>query len=180
MRYTEQSTDTILALDTAETTGYAIYKDGKILDSGVLRLRNTPKAGDKRCADLYDRLQQTIKKYDITKIVAEDIFLSDKKGFENVCICLSELRGIIRLSATHNSLPVPIFINPLCAKRHILGMTENKVRYTPRNRQKEAMTKRIAELGYKLHTTKDDESDAIGILLTYLHSYGYAPPAKNK
>ncbi len=180
MKYIEHSTETILALDTAETTGYAIYKDGKILDSGIWRLRKTQKAGDMRCSDLRDHLQRTIKKYAITKIVPEDIFLSDKKGLENVFKCLGELRGVIRLSAYDNELPEPIFVNPLCAKRYMLGLTEKQVHHIPKDKQKESMTKRVTELGYKLHTTKDDEADAIGILLTYLHSYGYAPPVKNK
>lgn len=157
---------TILALDTATTTGYAIYKNGKIIEHGIWKLNILD-----RYKQLYAQLTKTIRKYHVTTIVAEDIFKSKDQRLISAYQVLAELRGVIELVAQRNNLGLS-FLNPLIVKSRMIPSFSYKTKGT-RADQKKAMINAITRLGYVLNTTKDDEADAIGILITYVEGMRY-------
>ena len=166
MQRTTETKEIILALDTATTTGYAIYQNGKIIDHSIWRFNILD-----RHKQLYAQLTKTIRKHHITTIVAEDIFRSKDQRLISAFQVLSELRGVIELTAQRHDLNLS-FINPLIIKRHMIPSFS----YTnkgSRADQKKAMINAITRLGYTLNTTKDDEADAIGILVTYVDGMRY-------
>ncbi len=167
----------ILSLDTAESTGYAIYQGGEIVIHGVWKL---PK--EKKQSALFDRLEHTVATYGITHIVAEDIFCAfttDEKQYrKNVSVYggLSQLRGIIEAVAQRHNLVFNV-IQPVKVKEYMWNARFYDLRGKPKNisreEQKQKMIKAVAALGYELMQTKegdesDDEADAIGILITYV------------
>ena len=167
---TKEFNGTILALDTAsKKTGYAVYKKGRIIKSGTWKLKP-----EKKYSMLLDKLEQTIKRYGITLIVAEDIYQSKDKrnAYEILCKC----QCIVEIMSERYNIPLSTGFNPIRVKQHIW-------RYNPyneihkkltRTEHKERMIKAITNLGYKLETENaDDEADAIGLLITYVGSYKY-------
>lgn len=163
---TTTTKETILSLDTATTTGYAIYQNGKIIDHGIWRFNIID-----RHKQLYTQLTKTIRKYHITTIVAEDIFKSKDQRLISAFQVLSELRGVIELVAQRHELKLS-FLNPLIIKSHMIPSFSYNTKGT-RADQKKAMINAITRLGYTLNTTKDDEADAIGILITYVEGMRY-------
>lgn len=161
-----ETKEVILALDTATTTGYAIYQDGKIIDHGIWKLNILD-----RHKQLYAHLTQTIRKHKVTTIVAEDIFKSKDQRLISAFQVLSELRGVIELAAQRHGLKLS-FLNPLIIKSHMIPSFNYKTKGT-RADQKKAMINIVTRLGYVLNTTKDDEADALGILITYLDGMRY-------
>lgn len=156
---------TILSLDTASRkTGYAIYKNGKIVKSGTWILKPSV-----RFADLYNHIVEAINKHNVTKIIAEDIFKDDSKP--NAYEVLAECRGVVECVSQLHKLSIS-FIRPIAIKQHIYG-----VQYKSGNTKinhKELMIKRIKKLGYSLEKDNaDDEADAIGLLITYLNNHNY-------
>lgn len=164
----------ILALDTAShKTGYAIYKDGKILDSGVWVLKR-----DENFLDLYRHIKRTINAYDINVILAEDIFKAEDKtnAYEVLCEC----RGIIQLCTQQYKLQETRFLSPLRVKQLIWGYNP-KAKKTHRNitrtEQKNIMIRCMQNMGYIAQdNTKDDEADAIGLLIAFFKLRNYTPP----
>ena len=80
----------ILSLDTAShSTGYAIYKDGTIAESGAIKLRGNGNTDTERTQNrleqLYVKVCNLISKHKITQLVAEDIFNdSNPQGIRGV------------------------------------------------------------------------------------------------
>jgi crossover junction endodeoxyribonuclease RuvC len=176
---------TILALDTSSSkTGYAIYKDGKIIEHGSIRLighgdSDTEKIQN-RLAKLYTKIGELISKHNITQIVAEDIFRDSDPRKQKAFDVLAQCRGIVIASNTQNELPPVFFINPLKVKHDIWGYSSSirSHRIMTRQEQKERMCKAVEHLGYKLKidrkSNKDnDQADAIGILITYLNAHDF-------
>lgn len=156
---------TTLALDLASgKTGYAIYRNDKIIKSGTWVLKSQT-----RYADLYNNIVNTIDKYEISNLVIEDIFKDNDKptAFQ----ILAECRGIAECIAQLRRVPTS-FIRPIAVKQHICGIRYNKD--TSHRQYKDMMIRRITKLGYKLEKQNaDDEADAIGLLITYLDNHNY-------
>lgn len=163
----------ILALDTAsKKTGFAIYRNDKIVAHGVWKIDQY-----KPFSDLEAKILSAISKHKITHIVAEDIYKSQDVRLQSAFDKLSRCHGILNLISEKTQLPL-ILIDPRKAKREMWGYTTaNPIHRTmPREEQKARMIRAVERLGYTLSTDRngnksDDEADAIGILLTYLHGH---------
>lgn len=162
-------TGAILALDQASAkTGYAIYKNGQIVKSGTWKLKQ-----DYRFADLSDRLDVAITKYDITQIVAEDIYKDADVRKDKAFMVLAECRGIVKMMSQYYNLPAVVFISPIRAKQYTWGMAPRHSGME-RKEQKACMIRAVQRKGFTLKNDRaDDEADAIGILLTYLSNHDY-------
>ncbi|MBD5415633.1 MAG: crossover junction endodeoxyribonuclease RuvC [Bacteroides sp.] len=167
-----QYNTTILALDTASNkTGYAIYKDGAIIKSGVWRLNTL-----RKLSDLESRITATLAKYHITEIVAENIYKSQDTRLQSAFDVLSQCQGVLRCISERTDTPLTL-IDPRRAKRAIWGYTTSNPRHKtmPRAEQKERMVRAIQRLGYTLEADRNgnpsnDQADAIGIMLTHLRA----------
>lgn len=162
----------ILALDTAsKVTGWAVCKNDVLINSGAWKLKQ-----GKEFADLLNKINAVIKKYNVTKIVAEDIFKDIDVKKQHAFEVLAECRGIVLCSSQLNNLPIA-FISPIAVKTHVLGIRYKKMnqaeKQEARKRQKLAMINHVQKLGYKLNSSTDDEADAIGVWVAYLESSGY-------
>ncbi|MDE6223371.1 MAG: crossover junction endodeoxyribonuclease RuvC [Muribaculaceae bacterium] len=166
----QNNNTTILALDTASRlTGYAIYKDGAIIESGVWRLNTL-----RKLSDLESRITATLTKYHITEIVAENIYKSQDTRLQSAFDVLSQCQGVLRCISEKTDTPLTL-IDPRRAKRAIWGYTTSNPRHKtmPRAEQKERMVRAIQRLGYTLEADRNgnpsnDQADAIGIMLTHL------------
>lgn len=147
---------TILAIDQATiTSGYSIYKNGKIKKNDVIKC--SEKELGRRYSQFFKRLNDVIDKYQVTEIVAEDVFKGEQKGY----IRLSELRGVLLLAAASKKIPV-VFIAPSTHKENLTGN-----RYA--NKLETMQT--LKELGYDF---KDDNAaDSISIMITYLNNRNF-------
>lgn len=157
----------ILALDTAsEKTGYAIYKDNRIVDSGTWILKD-----GEELAQLYKYILQVVKEHKITKIIAEDIYKSKDPKLKNAYNVLAECRGIVKLICQLKRLEC-IFISPIIAKQYIWKMQPNTTLTRPQ--QKQAMLLAVQRYGYQLANNRAyDEADAIGLLITCVETNNY-------
>lgn len=63
---------TILALDTATKCGWALWRDGKLINSGVWNFGS--KTTGRKLSNFAAKLFEVIQHEQITEIVAEDIF----------------------------------------------------------------------------------------------------------
>lgn len=161
----EQKDNVILAIDGATKTGYAVYKNDRIIEHGTERFRPT-----RRCYDYSKWAQKMINKHGITQIVAEDIFREHSRTKDKAFYVLAKLHGVLEDRNERNGLPEVCFINPLMVKRFMIPRMCTKYE---RSEDKQRMINRVTHLGYNLESEKaDDEADAIGILLTYLDAKG--------
>lgn len=150
---------TILALDSATKTGWAIYKNGKIIKHGTKRLKPST-----RELDYGEWLTKIIETNKITTIVAEDIYREHHRTQDKAFQTLSQLQGVLKYICGINEVDL-IFLNPLMIKNHMIP----SIRKHEREQDKIRMINRVKKLGYELETdSSDDEADAIGILITYL------------
>lgn len=174
---TEQST--ILALDAARKTGWAIYKTGEIVEHGTKIFSYDPvdlegyKIFSYKCW-----LDEMIEKHKITMLVAEDIFRDTSKLRDNAFEELAGMKAALLIVSFERNLPV-IFINPITIKQKMIPSVlmsfskqekeKKKTREECKNRMISAVTNK---LGYKLEKPDaDDEADAIGILITYINTH---------
>jgi Holliday junction resolvasome RuvABC endonuclease subunit len=172
MKNERECKDVILAMDVASCkTGYAIYQPGKMTITGTWKLNRK-----KWRKDLFEKIDGTIEKYGVTKIVAEDIFKSKDERMKSAYEVLAQCRGIVECVAEFWDITEIAFIRPITVKQHMWGMRYNEQRsqQLPREKQKEMMIRAVTRLGYKLENDKaDDEADAIGLLITYLEGDRY-------
>lgn len=158
---TKRYKDSIIALDTATKTGYAIYSNGKIIKSGTWKFSEK-----EREKELFLRLKRTVERYGVTMITAEDVFKGEKTAYNVLC----ELRGVVRAVAQIYKLPEIVYIPPVRAQIFMWG---RRCGIDYKGTEKRKMIEAVTRLGYQLEKpTADDEADAIGILLTYLYSKG--------
>lgn len=149
---------TILSLDGATKTGWAIYQDGYITQHGTKafdRVLRNPQYGS--------WLSEMINKHKVTEVVAEDIYRDASHTRDNAFHTLAQMQGVADyITYTHN---VPLtLIDPRRIKDCMLGTF---CKYNSDLKAK--MICRVEALGYKLeHAKAHDEADAIGILITYL------------
>lgn len=170
----------ILALDTASyATGYAIYKDGTITESGTIKLKGRGESDQEktqgRLTQLFLKVNALIEKHNINQLVAEDIFKDSDPRKQSAWEVLGACRGIIIACDALHQLPPIKFINPCIVKREIWGYTYSRKNLT-REEQKERMCRAVERLGYQLKTDRNgnkdnDQADAIGILITYLKTH---------
>lgn len=149
----------ILSIDGATKTGWAIYKDGRIILHGTKKF-----IPQRRYIDYFRWLMEIITKYKITHIVAEDIFREHSRTMDNAFYVLSKMQGVLECAAGINGKTITL-LNPLQVKNNMIPSLK------PHNRKNDKirMINRVNFLGYQLETEKsDDEADAIGILITYL------------
>jgi Holliday junction resolvasome RuvABC endonuclease subunit len=116
-------------------------------------------------------IEKLINKYHVTHIVSEDIYENNNVSIKKTCEPLSRLKGAIAEMSIKLLNRVPKYITPINAKRHIWNYNAN--RNLTRAEQKARMINRITNTyGYTLNSKcankKEDEADAIGILITYL------------
>lgn len=164
---------TILSLDTAsKKTGYAVYKDGTIITNGAWKIDQL-----RPFSDLERKITTTIAKYDITVIVAENIYKSQDTRLQSAFDALSKCHGVLNLISENTETPL-ILIDPRRAKRVMWGYTTARAdhRTMTRQEQKARMCRAVERLGYKLKTDRNgnkdnDQADAIGILITYLNAH---------
>lgn len=159
----------ILSIDAATKTGWAIYKNGKIVKHGTKDLGKVT-----RIEKYVNWLMQMIGENEVTHIAAEDIFKKDDVR-KDTLESLSEMKGALKAVSYIQNIGVS-FIAPLAVKTTMLRnywyeMQRCKSAKERRFKGKELMLKRIMNLGYTLENDKaDDEADAIGILITYLQN----------
>lgn len=144
---------TILALDTATKCGWALHRDGKIIDSGVWDF--TAKTIGRKLSKFYSLLKTIVERESVSEIVAEDIYIdtSRPKAFQR----LGEMRGLLLLIGELYDIPIN-FIEPSEHKRYLCRSSYAS---------KEDTQQAIERLGYG-HIASNDEADAIAILLTYI------------
>lgn len=153
----------ILSIDGATKTGYAIWRNGEIVKSGTKQLS---RKNGKRLNEYRKWLLDTVVEWQVTNIIAEDIYREHNHLMDKTYKALSQIQGVTEMASeeTHTESK---FINPLTVKRYMInGTTCNRAK------DKQRMINRVTALGYNLETpTADDEADAIGIMLYYLDSH---------
>ena len=149
----------VLSIDGATKTGWAIYRNGKITAHGTKRLRPA-----KRCYDYAVWLAGMLEKYNVTHIVAEDVYRDHNHQRDKAFYVLAKLHGVLEtISCEHQTNLV--FLDPMRVKGYIIPSMKKH----ERKEDKQKMINRVKYLGYTLETdSADDEADAIGILITYL------------
>ena len=128
----------ILALDPAESTGYAIVntliddttsgdstddissnreKKARIIKYGHIDVKKSDVLGE-RCVDLRDKLSKLIDEYDIKDVVVEDYFFAHKtaNGSNNN----PAFRTAIYILCVEKNISYTI-VNPVVWKKHITG-----------------------------------------------------------
>lgn len=145
--------ETILALDTAKKCGWAIWRNGSIVSSGVWNFNS--KTIGRKLTKFSSQLTETIASWRVTEIVAEDIYLdtSRPKAFMR----LGEMRGVLLAVAEQYNIAVS-FIEPSQHKRYLCRSSYATKADTQRALQR---------LGYG-EISSNDEADAIAILLTHI------------
>lgn len=153
---------TILSIDGATKTGYAIYKDGRITEHGTKRFRK-----ETRCCEYGCWLEKIIKEKGVTHIVAENIYREHTQTKDAAFQVLANLQGVLVYISGCYNVPVT-FYDPLFVKSKIIPTVWGK-QHT-RTEDKERMIGCVTNrYGYSLADSKaDDEADAIGIMITYL------------
>lgn len=152
----------ILSIDGATKTGWAIYKNGKIVKHGTKRFTNPI------CGKYFNWLVQMIGENEVTHIAAEDIYRLHNRTQDKAFLALAKMQGVLCAVAENNKVDLTL-LNPLQVK---FVMIPSVTRHE-RKDDKQRMINRVKFLGYQLENDKaDDEADAIGILITYLHNNG--------
>lgn len=137
-----------LALDCATLMGWSVAVEEKLTDYGETRLTN----GER---DLWQFLTDITAQYNITRIVAEGIFLNNNvRTFER----LANYHGVIRLFAQLNGLElITKGYQPTEWKRTLIGDA-----YATKDKVRNYVNKRLGA-----HIQSDNITDAIGILATW-------------
>ena len=151
----------ILAIDGATKTGWAIYKNGKIVKHGTRRFASTT-----RIKQYGDWLCKMIGEHEVTHIAAEDIYRLHNRTQDKAFLALAKMQGVLEYVSSSANVELSL-LNPLQVK---FVMIPSVTRHE-RKDDKQRMINRVKFLGYTLENDKaDDEADAIGILITYLHN----------
>ena len=139
----------ILSITPATKSGWAVYRDGRIIAHGVERFRAGKEMASRYCKWLVGMLE----KYGITHVVAEEAFM----GGAGMCVPLERMKN---------------FLERVCREFHkrwhfIRGGV------MPSN-GKAAIVGIVKYFGYELESDEaDGEANAIGVMLTYLEICGF-------
>lgn len=146
---------TILALDTATKCGWALWRDGELISSGVWNFGS--KTTGRKLSKFATQLIKIIQDERITEIVAEDIFLDN--GRPKAFWSLGAMRGVLLSVCEYLNVP-KYFIAPQQHKRYLC-----RSNYATKTDTQTALQR----LGYG-KIVSDDEADAIAILLTHIQA----------
>ena len=155
----------ILSIDPGyDKVGYAIFKvdkkamrDFTFITSDLIKTNKTD-SHELRLKQVYDELDDIIKKHDIKELVIEQLFV-----FKNAktVIKVAQSLGVIELVGAHNNLIIHR-LTPLQIKQAVTGNG---------TADKQSVQKMIRlELGDKIAFKDDDESDAVACGLAYIYS----------
>lgn len=153
----------ILSLDAATKTGWALYRDGRISTHGTKTFHPS-----EREKEFGSWLLEMIGEYEVTDIVAEDIYrartrVADK---DKAFLALAKMQGVLKYIADTLNVSCTL-LNPLQVKSYMIPVFGRR----ERSDDKQRMLFCVKALGYTLEKPDaDDEADAIGILLTYLNN----------
>lgn len=153
---------TILALDqSSKVTGYAIFTDGKLVQSGIINLTNSDLGI--RLMQLREQITTFITDWQVDYVVYEDIQLQDIQGNKELGIktfkVLAEVLGNVEELLTELKIP----------HEAVLAITWKSV--VGIKGQKRPEQKKNAQLYVKANyglEVSEDESDAICIGTYYL------------
>ena len=130
---------TVLALDPAESTGYALARvDGKhadIYEYGLISVEPHEYEGD-RCIDLMNQVRALIEKHNVTRVAIEDYFFS--RRFATGCDMNMAYRTAIHILCRQMSIDYTI-VNVSSWKKFVAGRT------TPTKLQKDRWGKAPAK-----------------------------------
>lgn len=159
-----ESKEVVLSIDGATKTGWAIYEYGRITEHGTKRFMPS-----KKLSEFWEWLHKMKCMYEVTGIVAEDIY-RDRSGMRDKAFqSLAEMQGVLKAFAGCFGITVE-FISPLTVKRHMIPRTGKHDREEDKRRMIGHVTR---TLGYVLESEgADDEADAIGIMSTYCEMKG--------
>lgn len=143
--------------------GVVEYHNGKFRTLGYGAI-TTPAGIDveQRLLQIYDGLDQIIKKYKPDEIAIEELFFNTN---QKTAIAVAEARGVIMLCGIKNSIPLYEY-TPLQVKQAVVGYGRAD------KKQVIAMTNVILEL--KESPKLDDTSDALAIAVCHGHTSGSA------
>lgn len=151
----------ILGIDPGTaTTGYGLIKKEKALelvDYGCIKTSKNLSSPE-RLKELYNQLDNLIKKYKPDIVAVEDIFFF--KNLKTV-IKVSEARGVILLAASRLNIPV-VEYTPLQVKQAVVGYGRAE------KMQVQKMVKVLLNL--KEAPKSDDAADALAIAICCVHS----------
>ncbi len=138
-----------LALDCATLMGWSVAVEDKLTSYGETRLKN----GE---SDLWQFLTDITAQYQVTRIVAEGIFLNrNVKTFER----LANYHGVIKLFAQLNGIDlITKGYQPTEWKRTLIGDA-----YADKEKVRNYINKRL-----RTHIQSDNITDAIGILVAWV------------
>ena len=145
---------TILALDqSSKTTGWAIFKEGKLIDSGIFSF--TDKKISMRLVKIKNKILKFIQEYKVDEVILEDIQLqTEVTNNVQTFKALAEVYGVI--TETLEELKIPfetVYATVWKSKLGIKGYN--------RSVQKKNAQKYVSEIFKK--EVSEDESDAICI-----------------
>lgn len=154
---------TVIALDAATQTGYAIYRRGKI-ETGTKRFPPSRRAGE------YGQwLDSLIKQTGAQYVVSEDVYRNKDARLISAFGTLMKLQGVTESVCYNNGCELTL-IESYRAKRAI-GVPI--IKHWKYDNYKRAVRREIEKLGYKVNT--DDEADAVAVLLAYLYKHDIYP-----
>lgn len=168
---TNKKDNTILALDAASKfCGYAVYKDGKVIDYGTWNLQAHERGVTPTpFANLQAKLIEVIGKYGINRIVMEDVFVpKNENRYKSymASVVLFEVRGVVRLVCEICKIPYPDVYKSWNIKAFMFHIPREYTRQT----LKIFMCKTVERLGYKLpEKGADDTADALAVLFFALN-----------
>ena len=152
----------LLALDQAShTTGYAVFKDGKVIKVSHFTCTGTDLGG--RLLQLRQNIENLIDEYEINEVIFEDIQLQDVEGSREVGITtfkkLAEVFGVVHELLTELKIKYTTVL-PIKWKAHFKIAGKGR-------KQEKKMSQAFALNNYSLKCT-EDEADAFCIGLYHI------------
>lgn len=146
----------ILGLDLAERLGVCILDDRgpRVIWSASITLGHRAPAG--RLLRLRELLLELIKRFKPAEFAIEDVFLPERTS-RKTPIALGELRGVARLCAAEEDIPV-YFYPPAQVKLAVTGS----------GRASKEDVIRMISAEFKVTPKDDNEADAISIAYTHI------------
>lgn len=152
----------ILGVDPGTaTTGFSVIKNEKgkqeLLDFGVI-LTDKAKKSEIRLGEIYESLNKLVKKWRVEEMSVELVFFNTNA---KTVLAIGESRGVIKLSAAKNNLPVFEY-TPLQVKIALTGY----------GRAEKSQVGKMVAKTFKLKSVPkpDDAADAVAIGLCHCYS----------
>lgn len=152
----------ILGVDPGTaTTGFSVIKNEKgkqeLLDFGVI-LTDKANKSEIRLREIYESLNKLVKKWRVDEVSVELVFFNTNA---KTVLAVGESRGVIKLSAAKNDLPVFEY-TPLQVKMALTGY----------GRAEKSQVGKMVQKTFKLKSVPkpDDAADAVAIGLCHCYS----------